>query len=90
MVMARSIKLVVFFSLAVFGGTSAVRAADCEDTIARHMVGEALLTANLVAFAEKAALAPVQAHSMVGAEAEAGRSRTATTARSPSILRLSN
>ena len=58
MVMARSIKLVVLLSLAVLGGTSAVRATDCEDTIGRHMVGEALLTANLVAVAEKAGLAP--------------------------------
>ena len=58
MVMARSIKLVVLLSLAVLGGTSAVRVADCEDTIGRHMVGEALLTANLVAVAEKTGLAP--------------------------------
>src|SRR5262245_33170946 len=34
-------------------GGSAVRAAECEDLIARHMVGEALLAAHLVALAEK-------------------------------------
>lgn len=37
-------------------GGSAVRAAECEDLIARHMVGEALLAAHLVALAEKAGM----------------------------------
>lgn len=41
------------------GGTA--RAAGCEeDTIAQHMVGEALLAANLVAAAEKAGMPPAQ------------------------------
>ena len=30
-----------------------LRAADCEDAVGRHMVGEALLAANFVALAEK-------------------------------------
>jgi hypothetical protein len=34
------------------------RAADYEDIIARHMVGEALLAADLVALAEKAGMKP--------------------------------
>src|SRR5579872_3311603 len=34
-------------------GSSASRAADCEDAIARHMVGEALLAAQFVALAER-------------------------------------
>ena len=38
-------------------GTSAL-AADCEDIIARHMVGQAMLAANYVAAAEKAGMKP--------------------------------
>jgi hypothetical protein len=38
------------------GGCSTVRAAECEDLIARHMIGEALLAAHLVALAEKTAM----------------------------------
>ena len=38
---------------ALFAGASPARAAGCEDTIARHMVGEAMLAAQLVAAAEK-------------------------------------
>src|SRR5580700_1716641 len=41
------------FWFAFFTGASALRADDCEDTIARHMVGEALLAAHFVALAEK-------------------------------------
>jgi hypothetical protein len=37
----------------LFAGAGAARAAGCEDTIARHMVGEAMLAAQLVAAAEK-------------------------------------
>jgi len=39
-------------------GASALQAADCEDTVARHMVGEALLAAHFVALAEKAGMTP--------------------------------
>jgi predicted trehalose synthase len=35
-------------------------AADCDDLIARHMVGEAMLAAQFVASAEKAGMAPAQ------------------------------
>ena len=45
---------------AVCTGGSTARAADCEDIIARHMVGEALLAAHLVALAEKAGLKPAE------------------------------
>ena len=45
---------------AVCTGGSTVRAADCEDIIARHMVGEALLATHLVALAEKAGLKPAE------------------------------
>ena len=43
---------------AVCTGGSTVRAADCEDIIARHMVGEALLVAHYVALAEKSGQKP--------------------------------
>ena len=50
-------KLVVLLvSLGVVcAGGSPVRAADCEEIVARHMVGEALLAAHYVALAEKLA-----------------------------------
>jgi hypothetical protein len=44
------------FSLALFTGGSALHAADCEETVSRHMVGEALLAAHFVAVAEKAGM----------------------------------
>jgi hypothetical protein len=40
--------------------SSGVRAAECEDRIARHMIGEAMLAAQFVAAAEKAAMTPTQ------------------------------
>ena len=39
--------------LLLCSGASSARAAGCEDTIARHMVGEAMLAAQFVAAAEK-------------------------------------
>ena len=39
---------------------SSVRAADCEEIVARHMVGEALLAAHFVALAEKSGLKPAE------------------------------
>ena len=38
--------------------TGGVRAADCEEILARHMVGQALLAAQFVALAEKAGMKP--------------------------------
>ena len=35
-----------------------LRAADCEDTVARHMVGQALLAAQFVALAERSGMKP--------------------------------
>ena len=43
-----------------FCSTSPGARADCEDVLARHMVGEALLAAHLVAQAEKAGMQPAQ------------------------------
>ena len=49
---------IVFWALLTVDPT---RAAECEDDIiAQHMVGEALLAANLVANAEKAGMTPAQ------------------------------
>jgi hypothetical protein len=55
---------------AVCTGGSAVRAAGCEDIIARHMVGEALLAAHLVALAEKAGLKPAEINATLKSIAE--------------------
>ena len=41
------------------------RAAGCEDIIARHMVGEALLAAHVVADAEKAGLKPAEINAVL-------------------------
>ena len=45
--------------LACFTNTSS-RAAECDDLIARHMVGQAMLAAQFVAVAEKAGMTPAQ------------------------------
>ena len=55
---------------AVCAGGSTLRAADCEDIIARHMVGEALLAAHLVALAEKAGLKPAEINATLKSIAE--------------------
>jgi adenylate cyclase len=44
---------VICVCFALFAGVSPSRAAGCEDTIARHMIGEAMLAAQFVAAAEK-------------------------------------
>ena len=50
----------IVIGCAVLAGNT-VRAAECEeDVIAQHMVGEALLAADLVAAAEKAGMTPAQ------------------------------
>ena len=51
--MTRVFRLMSFLALVLFAGSSPLKAASCEDAIARHMVGEALLTAHFVAAAEK-------------------------------------
>jgi hypothetical protein len=44
---------IVLLSFVLFGSAAPSRAAGCEDKIARHMVGEAMLAAQFVAAAEK-------------------------------------
>src|SRR3954467_11732067 len=52
---------VILVSLGVVcTGGSTVRAADCEEIVARHMVSEALLAAHFVALAEKSGLKPAE------------------------------
>ena len=50
----------IVIGCAILAGNT-VRAAECEeDVIAQHMIGEALLAADLVAAAEKAGMTPAQ------------------------------
>jgi hypothetical protein len=50
--------------LACFTNTSS-RAAECDDLIARHMIGQAMLAAQFVAVAEKAGMTPAQINSVL-------------------------
>ena len=61
----RIIAAIFVCSFALFTGASASRADDCEDTIARHMVGEALLAAHFVALAEKAGMTPSEINAIL-------------------------
>ena len=65
MLMTRILAAMLVFSLALSTGSSALRAADCEDTIARHMVGQALLAAHFVALAEKAGMTPSEINAIL-------------------------
>jgi hypothetical protein len=58
MLLSRSLIAMFVFLLAVHTGASPLKAADCEDTLSRHMVGEALLVAHFVALAEKTGMTP--------------------------------
>jgi hypothetical protein len=53
MLMTLICRSALILSFVLFTGASPSRAAGCEETIARHMVGEALLAAHFVAVAEK-------------------------------------
>ena len=70
MLMTRMLAAMLVFSFVLSTDTSALRAADCEDTIARHMVGEALLAAQFVALAEKAGMAPSEINAILKSVAE--------------------
>ena len=50
--------------------SSGVKAADCEEIIARHMVGEAMLAAQFVAAAEKSGMTPGQINAALKSVAE--------------------
>ena len=66
----RIIAAIFVCSFALFTGASASRADDCEDTIARHMVGEALLVAHFVALAEKQGMTTGEIDSILKSIAE--------------------
>lgn len=51
--MTRNLAAILLCLIVVCTGSASARAADCEELVARHMVGEALLAAHLVALAEK-------------------------------------
>jgi adenylate cyclase len=70
MLMTRILAVMLVFSFVLATGTSALQAADCEDTIARHMVGEALLAAQFVALAEKAGMTPSEIDAILKSVAE--------------------
>src|ERR1700736_2368478 len=70
MLMTRMLAAMLVFSFVLSTDTSALRAADCEDTIARHMVGEALLAAQFVALAEKAGMTPSEIDAILKSVAE--------------------
>ena len=70
MLITRTLAAMFVFSLVLSTGTSASRAADCEDTIARHMVGQALLAAQFVALAERAGMTPSEINAILKSVAE--------------------
>jgi hypothetical protein len=70
MLMTRILAAMLVFSFALCPGTSALRAADCEDTVAGQMVGQALLAAHLVALAEKAGMTPSEINTILKSVAE--------------------
>ena len=53
MLKSRLLGSVIFLSFVLLAAAPPARAAGCEDAIARHMVGEAILAAQFVAAAEK-------------------------------------
>jgi hypothetical protein len=70
MPMTRILVAMFVFSFVLGAGPSASRAAGCEDTIARHMVGEALLAAHFVALAEKAGMTAGEINAILKSVAE--------------------
>jgi hypothetical protein len=61
--------LIIVALLACFSPAVAA-AADCEDLISRHMIGQAMLTAQFVAAAEKAGMTPAQVNLVLKGVAE--------------------
>jgi hypothetical protein len=57
-----AVMLVLF---ALCAAPSRLRAAECEDAIGRHMVGEALLAAHFVALAEKTGMRPSEINTIL-------------------------
>ena len=70
MPIAQILAAMLAFSFALCTGTSALRAAECEDAVARQLVGQALLTAHFVALAEKAGMTPSEINAVLKSVAE--------------------
>jgi hypothetical protein len=70
MSITRTLMAMFVFPLALFTNTPVLQAADCEETVARHMIGEALLAAHLVALAEKAGMTPAAINTILKSVAE--------------------
>jgi hypothetical protein len=70
MLMIRQLAVIFSFLTMVCAGSSTVRAADCEDIVARHMVGVALLAAQFVALAEKTGMKPGEINAILKSIAE--------------------
>src|SRR4051794_33963448 len=66
----RNLAVILVSLSAVCTGGSTVRAADCEEIVARHMVSEALLAAHLVALAEKLGMKPAEINAILKSIAE--------------------
>jgi hypothetical protein len=54
--MTRNVAAIIVALIMLCNGRPPAQAADCEDLVAQHMVGEALLAAHLVALAEKSGM----------------------------------
>lgn len=68
--LTRNLALILVSLSVVCTGASPVRAADCDEIIARHMVGEALLAAHFVALAEKLGMKPAEINATLKSIAE--------------------
>ena len=68
--LTRNLAVILVSLSVVCTGGSTVRAADCEEIVARHMVGEALLAAHFVALAEKSGLKPAEINATLKSIAE--------------------
>jgi hypothetical protein len=62
---AKALSLIALACWMAFAAPAAQAAGCDDDAIARHMVGEALLAANLVAMAEKAGMQPAQINAVL-------------------------
>jgi hypothetical protein len=66
----RNLTLILGSLSVVCTGGSIARAADCDEIIGRHMVGEALLAAHFVALAEKSGMKPAEINATLKSIAE--------------------
>jgi len=70
MLIIRNLAATLLLVIVVCTGSSMVRAADCEDIVARHMVGEALLAAHFVALFVKIGMETTEINAILKSIAE--------------------